>query len=188
MVACSAGIPFSWRARAGGGGLSLRRELERVTDMFSNSSSSSVRAPSLAPLLPRTMVWGPGQWQGGGRARRRGTQDGHPTQADRTTQHAQRQDRDAMKKCHGVMVGWEGGGRPGRPPRPLPQHRASAGQEGAAPPPTPSSCCPRAGSTGSQDAPRRSTPCSSLFSRLGGQGRSLPYGVEGKEGRGHASP
>lgn len=135
MVACSAGIPFSWRARAGGGGLSLRRELERVTDMFSNSSSSSVRAPSLAPLLPRTMVWGPGQWQGGGRARRRGTQDGHPTQADRTTQHAQRQDRDAMKKCHGVMVGWEGGGRPGRPPRPLPQHRASAGQEGAAPPP-----------------------------------------------------
>lgn len=60
-AACSEGIPFSWRARiGGGGGLSLLRELERVTDMFSNSSSSSVRAPSLAPLLPRTMVWGPG--------------------------------------------------------------------------------------------------------------------------------
>lgn len=54
----SVGTPFSWRVRAGGGGLSLRRELERVTDIWSNSPSSSVRAPSLAPLLPRTMVWG----------------------------------------------------------------------------------------------------------------------------------
>lgn len=61
-VALSSGTPFSWRARAGSGGLSLRRELERVTDMFSNSSSSSVRAPSLAPLLPRTMVLGAPGW------------------------------------------------------------------------------------------------------------------------------
>jgi hypothetical protein len=63
----SSGIPFSWRGRPGGGGLSLRRELERVTDIFSNSSSSSVRAPSLAPLLPRTMVWGPGHGRVGAR-------------------------------------------------------------------------------------------------------------------------
>lgn len=120
MAACSAGIPFSWRARAGGGGLSLRRELERVTDMFSNSSSSSVRAPSLAPLLPRTMVWGPGQRQGRGRARRRGTQDVYPTHKDRTTQHTQRQDRDGMKKCHGVMMGRGGSGRTREAPQPLP--------------------------------------------------------------------
>lgn len=81
-AARSFSTPFSWWARAGGGGLSLRRELERVTDMFSNSSSSSVRAPSLAPLLPRTMVWGPGN----GRVRpgRRGHR-WHPTQ---------KQDRD----------------------------------------------------------------------------------------------
>lgn len=90
VLAGSAGIPFSWRARAGGGGLSLRRELERVTDMFSNSSSSSVRAPSLAPLLPRTMVWGPGQWRDGGRARKRRTRDMYPTHKDRTTQHTHR--------------------------------------------------------------------------------------------------
>lgn len=61
-AARSSSIPFSWWARAGGGGLSLRRELERVTDMFSKSSSSSVRAPSLAPLLPRTMVLGAPGW------------------------------------------------------------------------------------------------------------------------------
>lgn len=89
-LAGSVGIPFSWRARAGGGGLSLRRELERVTDMFSNSSSSSVRAPSLAPLLPRTMVWGPWQWRDGGRARKRRTQDVYPTHKDRTTKHTHR--------------------------------------------------------------------------------------------------
>lgn len=65
-AARSSSIPFSWWARAGGGGLSLRSELERVTDMFSNSSSSRVRAPSLAPLLPRTMVWGPGNGRVGG--------------------------------------------------------------------------------------------------------------------------
>lgn len=57
----SSSTPFSWWARAGGG-LSLRSELERVTDMFSNSSSSSVRAPSLTPLLPRTMVLGAPGW------------------------------------------------------------------------------------------------------------------------------
>lgn len=107
-VALSSGTPFSWRARAGSGGLSLRRELERVTDMFSNSSSSSVRAPSLAPLLPRTMVWGPGQWRGGGRARR-GTQDVHPRHRDRTIQHTQRQDRhnEAMPwSDDGLGRGW----------------------------------------------------------------------------------
>lgn len=88
-AARSSSTPFSWWARAGGGGLSLRRELERVTDMFSNSSSSSVRAPSLAPLLPRTMVWGPGN----GRVRPgRREHRWHPTQKqDNTTR---KQDRD----------------------------------------------------------------------------------------------
>lgn len=38
------------------GGLPLRRELERVTDMLSNSSKSHVREPSAPILLPRTMV------------------------------------------------------------------------------------------------------------------------------------
>lgn len=38
------------------GGLPRRRELERVTDMVSNSSSSQVRDPSTPSLLPRTIV------------------------------------------------------------------------------------------------------------------------------------
>lgn len=39
------------------GGLPRRRELERVTDIVSNSSSSHVREPSAPSLLPRTIVW-----------------------------------------------------------------------------------------------------------------------------------
>lgn len=38
------------------GGLPRRRELERITDMVSNSSSSHVKEPSTAILLPRTIV------------------------------------------------------------------------------------------------------------------------------------
>lgn len=39
------------------GGLPRLRELERVTDMVSNSSNSQVREPSTPSLLPRTIVF-----------------------------------------------------------------------------------------------------------------------------------
>lgn len=80
-----------------------------------------------------------------------------------------------MKKCHG-----DGGGREGGAawecPQPCPQHRAWAG-----------GLLPLAGEHRSSGCPLEKHPRPSLFSRLAGSG-SLPYGVQGKEGRGHTSP
>lgn len=47
-------MPPAWW---GPGGLSLRRELERVTEMLSNSSSRPLMDASLGGRFPRTMVY-----------------------------------------------------------------------------------------------------------------------------------
>lgn len=108
----------------------------------------------------------------------------YPTHKDRTTQHTQRQDRDGMKKCHGVMMGlgrW--GQHQGGPCSPSHTTGMSFSQGGSQRINLPRV---RLSPLGWPALPPQKHPVFSSILQAGG--RSLPRGQERKERRAHTTP